>query len=189
MRTKIFLFLFVSGFAESVSCQITKGYWLLGGNASYSRLKSNSAASINYTQTDAQLNCGVGYFLIDKLNLGLKPSFSFGGNTFNTNSVKTFGIGPFVRYYFLKPEKTINLFAETSFLYQNIIGSNGNGNNSRQKTNSFTFLAGPVIFFNPSVALELTFGYTSTSISGFENTNNKTQFGIGFQFHLIKEKN
>ena len=42
--------------------QITKGNWLVGGNASFSLLKSSSTASIQFKQTNIELTPTVGYF-------------------------------------------------------------------------------------------------------------------------------
>lgn len=171
------IFLSIAFFkAES---QITKGYWLLSGNASISSSKNSSAASIQFKQTDIQVSTAVGHFVTDKLALGLRPSFSYGSNNVG-NSSSVFGVGPFVRYYVLKPESIVNLFSDVSYSYEAISGG--------QKSNRFTLFAGPVVYFNTSVGMEFLLGYSTTKIIGFGGRNNKIQFGVGFQFHLEKEK-
>lgn len=159
--------------------QITKGYWLLSGNTSISSLKSSSAASIQFKQTDIQVSAGVGHFFFDKFAVGIRPSFSYGSNNVG-NSSTVFGIGPFVRYYILKPESTVNVISDANYSYGAISGG--------QKSNTFSLYAGPVVYFNTSVGVEFLIGYSTTKVVGFNGSNNKIQFGIGFQFHLEKEK-
>lgn len=178
MKKMIILVLTVLMFTESYS-QITKGNWLLSGSASISSLKSSSAASIQFKQTDIQISAGVGHFFFDKFAAGIRPSLSYGSNTI-ANSSTVFSVGPFVRYYFLKPENIINVVSDASYSYGRISGG--------QKLNSFSLFAGPVLYFNESVGLEFLIGYSTTKIIGFNGSNNKMQFSIGFQFHLEKEK-
>jgi hypothetical protein len=171
--------LFLSMIFFNVESQITKGYWLLSGNASVSSSKNSSAASIQFKQTDIQVGTNVGHFIIDKLAVGLRPLFSYGSNNVG-NSSSVFGIGPFVRYYILKPESIVNLLSDASYSYEVISGG--------QKSNTITLFAGPVVYFNSSVGIEFLLGYSTTKIVGFDGRNNKVQFGVGFQFHLEKEK-
>ena len=159
--------------------QITKGNWLLSGSASFSRLQSSSQASVQYKQTDFQISSSVGYFLMDKFAVGLKPSLLYGSNNVG-NSSKVITIGPFARYYFLKPENIFNLFSEGAYGY----GIFGGG----QKSNTFSVAAGPVLYFNSSVGLEFTIGYSTTKFVGFSGSNNLMLVGIGLQFHLEKDE-
>lgn len=121
---------------------------------------------------------------MDKFAVGLNPSLTYGSNNVaNTSTIIT--IGPFVRYYFLKTENIFNLFAEGSYAY----GSNtGKGQGKGQHLNIFSFSGGPVLYFNSSVGLEFTIGYSTTKVVGFSGTNNEIRFGIGFKFHLEKDK-
>ena len=181
MQKKLFMMLCCILVFNNLKSQITKGYWLLSGNGSISSLKSSSDASLQFKQTDIQISAGIGYFPLDKFAIGVRPSFTYGNNNINSGSAKIWGVGPFVRYYFLEKEKVFNLLAETSYSYQSIIGQ-GSG----QQSNTFAFSAGPVVYFNSNVGLEFTLGYSTTKIVGFDGSNNKLQFGIGFQFHLEK---
>jgi hypothetical protein len=162
-----------------VNSQITKGNWMLSGNASISSLKSSSAASIQFKQTDILFSTGIGHFFIDKFAAGLRPSLTYGSNNI-ANSSTVFGIGPFVRYYCLKPENIVNILIDAGYLYGAISGG--------QKSNTMTLYAGPVVYFNTSVGIEFLIGYSTSKVVGFEGRNNKLQFGIGFQFHFEKDK-
>ncbi len=88
----------------------------MSGSASFSQLQSSSTATVQFKQTTFQITPLVGYFLKDKFAVGLNPSLTYGSNNVaNTNTIIT--IGPFVRYYFLKPENIINLFTQGSYAY------------------------------------------------------------------------
>jgi hypothetical protein len=184
MQKTILLIIAACFIIKNANSQITKGNWLVGGSASFSSLKSSSTATIQFKQTNFQISPLVGYFVKDKFAIGLKPSLTYGSNTIaNTNTI--ISIGPFVRYYFLKPENIFNLFTEGSYAY----GSNtGKGQGTGQKSNTFSLSAGPVLYFNSSVGLEFIIGYSTTKVVGFSGTNNEIRFGIGFQIHLEKDK-
>jgi hypothetical protein len=175
-----FIILIISNTAYN---QITKGDWLVGGSASFSSLKSSSTATVQFKQTDIQISPLVGFFLKEKFAVGLRPSLIYGSNTI-ANSNTIIGIGPIIRYYFLNPQHIFNLFAEGSYSYGSI---SGKGQIS-SKSNTFSIFGGPVVYFNSSVGLEFTLAYSTTKVVGFAGTNNEIRFGIGFQFHLEKEK-
>lgn len=160
------------------NCQITKGYWLVNGNANFSTLKNSSTSSLETNRTDLELSAGIGYFIIDKLATGLRPSISYGSNNFG-NSSTIYNLGPFVRYYFLDEAKTVNILTDLTYSFGSISGG--------QNLSTVSFLAGPVVYFNNSVGLEFLLGYSSTKVAGFTGRNRKTQIGIGFQFHFEKE--
>ncbi len=184
MKAKIILFVLLISVTKSVNCQITKGYWLVGGNGSFN--KERLYSDIEHSTTYIFISANVGYFLIDKLAIGLRPSYKYNHATFASNRYYTIAVAPFARYYFLKPEKTLNLFAEVNYAFENFVVKE-NGERTSSKANTFNFIAGPVIFFNPSVALELTFAYSIHTARGFGKTYDVTQIGIGFQFHLTKD--
>ena len=189
MITKtILLCLTAFTFYNHANCQITKGNWLVGGNGTFSRVQNSSTASAQFKQTDFEIRPLLGYFLKDKLAIGLAPSLAYGSNIINNsnNSSTSFSIGPFIRYYFLDTENMLNLFAQTGYDYYAITGkAQGKG----QHLNTFSLSGGPVIYFNTSVGLEFIIAYSTAKVVGFSGNNNKVQFGIGFQIHLEKDKN
>lgn len=160
--------------------QITKGNWLVGGSASFSNTDYGSGASTQYKRTDLQISPSIGYFVADKLAFGLSPSIVYGKAILptNTGSSTVFNIGPFARYYLLQADKPFNLFAEGNYAYGAISGGDGQ--------HTYSIEAGPVLYFNSSVGLEFTFGYSSTKYVGYSGHDNVLQFGIGFQIHLEK---
>lgn len=172
-------------FAGTVSqAQITKGNWMMGGSGNFvtSSYKSttNTGSSIEGKSSGVNLSPTFGYFVADKLVLGISPGFSY-SKTDGGNDQTSYGAGPFIRYYLLSTEKRLNILTHASYYY-------GTGNTDTT-ANSFNFKAGPAIFLNSSVALEFTLNY---DINQIKFTSDKSTFrsfsvGVGFQIHLEKE--
>lgn len=179
---KIFLSLISICFLFVSKGQITKGNWLVGGSGTISRQQEELLGS-DVKSTSIQLNPNLGYFIIDKFSIGLKPGFEHVNLKTNTYKDQTtsWAVGPFARYYFLPVNNQTNLFAETAYQYS----SSSKGSSQ----DLFLFSAGPVIYFNSSVGLELTGNYRIDRLHNVE-TSAKTFFmAIGLQVHLEKEKN
>jgi len=172
--------------------QLTKGNWLVGGNGKFSSYTSQYSGigysnEASYTQIDLSPN--IGYFVADKLAFGLRPTLSSikgevttpgGGYT----NVQRYWIGPFGRYYFLKSDKQFNLLTDLSYQYGFFGGELAKGN-----LNTFSALAGPVVYFNSSVGLEVLLGYSSSLEDVEQGSRDKRkgfQVVIGFQIHLEK---
>lgn len=187
---KLFTIFVLFFMLQSAQGQLTKGNWLVGGSASFYSSKS-TFTSPNYSQQsdgfDLSLSPNVGYFLLDKFVMGLSPAFSW--NKFKDNggansNIKRFLIGPFARYYLLDTEKPYNILVSAAYQYGIYSFKPTNGN-----IQNFSTAAGPVIFFNSSVGLEFTIGYSSRVEDIKENyktTQKGLQIGIGFQIHLEK---
>lgn len=187
MRTLFFFLVLVT--TLSLNAQITKGNWLVGGNGSFSESIATSEDSfgneIKSKVTSLRLNPNIGYFLIDKLALGIDFSIDYANSQGANNSNWSIGVGPFARYYFLKPEKLINIFSEANFAY----GTGLSATNKNRNGTTIGFGAGGVLFFNSSVGLELSLNYSTTTSrsDGNPNTNFDNLFlSLGFQIHLEK---
>ncbi|WP_417237025.1 hypothetical protein [Bizionia paragorgiae] len=181
------LFFFIALIHSTTNAQITKGNWLVGGNASFSYQKTEpkndntSGTTINYDGVGSyiiHLEPNIGYFIYDKFAVG--TSFSLRGaateiSKFNFDSMNL-GINPFVRYYFLNLENNYNLFFEPSY-YQFISNSLGNSNGFGLKT-------GFIFFLNSSVGVETVIKYSKYTNNQFKN--NSIQLGFGLQIHLEK---
>lgn len=179
----------------SANSQLDKGVWLVGGSGSfysYDQKYTSPTNTTNAEYTSIDLSASVGYFLLDKLVAGLRPGFSsFKGEVANQGFVSgttKYSVGPFARYYFLKTDKQFNLLADIS--YQLGFTKEPIGEKSKGSLNGFTFLAGPEVFFNSSVGLEVLLGYRKTHETldkpTFKYTDNRSGFlvSVGFQFHL-----
>ncbi len=169
--------------AFNSTAQLDKKTWLVGGNASFRSSKYNEAGGLNSKQTLVNLNGNTGYFILDKLPIGVKPGYSRTVvNDFQKDVTNIYIIGPFVRYYFLQKENSLNVFSELSYQY----GITKTNQGVKQNSNNFSGTGGCAVFFNNSVALEFTLGYSTFLYNDNKGKVNSVIAGIGFQFHLTK---
>lgn len=186
MKKTILLFFLVSIFYNNAHSQITKENWLIGGSASYSSLKNKGNGIPNDNQIEIQLSGNVGYFFLDKFVGGLKPVFEsnkvVNGST-ATNSSGIYELGPFLRYYFLPADSHVNILSEISYKY----GITPSSGNPTLHSNNISGLIGCEVFFNQSVGVEFTIGYSSLKYTKSTGSVNTIIAGIGFQFHLEKD--
>jgi Outer membrane protein beta-barrel domain len=167
---------------SKLSAQINKGQWLAGGNINWT---SSFNSYYNSNATVISFMPDAGYFFIDKLAGGLNLVFNINNPSGNDFSTKTYGVSPFVRYYFLPKTKSLNLFAQAAYGWNRTNGDGLGGSNIN--SHQWSFSAGPAIFLNPHVALEFALNYTNMGGPDYSNGNPET-FGlnIGFQIHLGK---
>ncbi len=193
-----FLSLILMTFFFTAQSQLTKGNWLVGGSGSfYSYNETYTSPTYNNTAkyTNIDVSASLGYFIIDKLAAGLRPTFSsFKGKVTSpgggsTNSYKI-AIGPFARYYFLNTEKPFNILADVS--YQVGINKYLGSTHEQGKFNNLSIMGGTEIFFNSTAGMEILLGYSQkvlsleNSPSAFNFTKRGFQVSIGFTLHLEK---
>jgi hypothetical protein len=194
MLLKTFLFLASLLYSAKSEAQLNKGTWIVGGVGSYSSTRniySYGSIYLDTKVTEINISPNIGYFIFDKFNAGLKPTFTKykahetsaggGGRTDETR----LEIGPFARYYFLNKEKVFNLLTEASYQFGVADFRKEKGNNS-----TLSLMAGPVLYFNSSVGLEFLFGYYKRheKLEASAETEEKGfRISIGFQFHLERE--
>jgi hypothetical protein len=171
--------------------QLLKNTWLAGGSVFYTNTESiNDPGTIS--EEEFKLSPNVGFFIANKFAAGIRVAYAMRkseykdqvtGNTSYTDITKVWELGPYVRYYFLKPDKLVNLFADGFYSY----GIRKNNFYSEiEKSNNYSIGAGPVIYFNPNVGLELMLGYTYTTYQNSDIVYNNFFVNIGFQIHLKK---
>ena len=197
MKQLSLLFFLLTANYLTATCQLDKGVWLVGGSGKLYTYNStftnpNYRTTVKYTQIDLSPN--IGYFIADKLAAGLKPNFSFfKGSILNQATVSgttKFFIGPFLRYYFLSPDNPFNILTDIS--YQVGINQYSTPPKDKGKISNFSLMAGPEIFFNSSVGIELLIGYTKyhesveSSTIGYSDNRKGLQVSIGLQIHLEK---
>lgn len=193
MKKSILLFFIAFIFYYNADSQITKGNWMVGGNASFLFTNSNTG-STNSKANNIDIAPDIGYFFIDKLAGGMRLSYNrhytkFGSPNNNFQKFITYSIGPFVRYYFLPIDQRYNIVVEGSYQYgddKTVI----NAYATNTVSNKFIFSGGPVIYFNTSVGIEFLLNYTNSDNNYVEKTKSNS-FGveIGLQIHLEKDKN
>ena len=170
-------------FTLSTNAQITKGNWMVGGNAIFSSNEEFSKKNDEkYNSQTIQISPNIGYFIVNRLSVGAKigyeGQFVSYASGFNYNSIS---YGAFSRYYFFKQEKIVNLFLEGAYVQSQRKYSGDQYDTLKE--NTFYIMAGPNVFFNSSVALELILKYSST-INNDDNGVNRFQVGLGFQIFL-----
>lgn len=196
MKTGLFIF-YLFFLSITSNAQINKGDWLVGGVANFSVDKVKNAFAFSATSTDNiimfEISPSVGFFIRKQLALGIFPSIEY--LNIKTSGLReqipyddkvsktSFFVGPFIRYYFLKydQERLYNILIDTR--YQ--IGINNLQGNIRK----FNVMAGPEIFFNSAVGIELLFGYYSQNETNQDQMTKKYknsgfQVSLGFQIHL-----
>ncbi len=181
---KLFKTLFIASLLLTITsnAQITEENWLVGGSASFGRSSSNSEGGFTQSSSALNINPNIGYFLKNNLALGLQASFGYSKTDGGVSGIG-YGGGPFVRYYFLKPEKIVNILAEAKY---SIGTSKTQGIDESTFGSAYNFKAGPVIFFNSSAALEMTLNYNTSKLE--QTVFNDLTFAIGFQIHLENNK-
>ena len=197
------LLLFISflSFTNMALCQLDKGTWLIGGSGSFQSNKRDFIVGqdiVLYKDIDVALSPSVGYFIIDKLAIGIKPSFSWSKSDYvRTISGNVSGgkgnnswlyLGPFGRYYLLRKDNNYNILVDASYSY----GIQSNFGAKSGHSNSFRFMTGPEFYFNSSVGIELLVGYSSRKDSFYDIGQSQYYRGflttIGFQIHLERDK-
>ena len=168
----------------SLSAQLAKNSWMIGGSLGFS-----SNAYKGTTVNQYAITPKAGYFLIDRLAAGIglnvsliHQSYSYPNYPFPSYHQNVYGVGPFVRYYFLPTQKPVNVLLEVSDQYNRVTQSATPSGH----TNTFGFAAGPTFFLTPSVGLEWTIGYAWNRGAGPQGYGDSQTFKttIGLQVYL-----
>ena len=190
MRTSIIFLIFFLAVAFKSESQLSKGIWLVGGNGSYEKYHQGyNLPGLNVQNKGLVLKISpeIGLFIKSKCMVGLKNTFEWdkdrsnGGGYQNTKYLFT---GPFIRYYLLKEDNFLNIITEVNYQIGTMWSQARRG-----PINNFSFLAGPTIFLNSSVGLELLLGY-SLHKEGYKNVYTLSTKSIittiGFHYYLEK---
>ena len=190
------LTIFFAIISLQANSQLAKKTWLVGGSGNFLASK-NSYSDPTYSSTsnriDIKISPDIGFFVMDKFGIGLRPSFSRYSEHVNgpgglTSKISRLEFGPFARFYLLQKNNQCNIIADVSYQYGVYYSRPVKGN-----INTLSASAGTVIFFNSSVGIEFLVGYYSRKevIPLTNNGKNITsrkgiQINIGFQIHLEK---
>lgn len=190
MKKLVVFLLLTTLFQFSSFSQLAKANWILGGSGSFTT-GSYSELGADYQLNNLNISPSIGYFVKERFPIGIKSTISNyhitsqgpGPGTSGVGNDFAFNFGPFARYYFFKNiESPLNFFVEGSFG----LGYSTDIDRQKKSANRFSFLTGPVYFFNNNIGLEFTIGYYQ--IHQPNQTTTGIEAGIGFQIHLIKEK-
>ncbi|TAN01260.1 MAG: hypothetical protein EPN39_02590 [Chitinophagaceae bacterium] len=180
MRKIIIILLASILLANYAQGQLAKGTWMIGGNAALTTFNTRSPLG-PASGTSILITPAIGYFVVEKLVLGINPGYSLQVYKFNDiqhSNGHSYALGPFVRYYLLPADHIVNLFAGSS--YQYTIGEPGNS-----IVNNYSFFIGSTAFFNSSAAIEITTGFSSSLDEKL--TTNSFVINAGFQVYLKKQ--
>jgi len=164
----------LAGFAAA-NAQTDQNDWMVGGNF---RLNTSD----NNTQIAFTPNAGV--FLVDNLAFGgnFALSYSKSGN----NKYTSFGIGPFVRYYFTTESQSIRPIIHGSFNYLSTKQKIVNVSSTNTGTNFFIG-GGAAMFISKNVSIDALMGYDRTKYKNFDGSGGFA-FNVGFQVYLLKDQ-
>lgn len=181
MKQISILFIGIIIFTVKSYGQITRGYWMAGGKAAFSASNNHSSLG-SANQISISVSPDAGYFIINKLVLGADVEFRYMNYKvldLSRTIQYSYSLGPFVRYYLLPADNTVNLLVGTSFSHY--FTKPGDS-----FSNSYSFFTGPTAFFNASVAIEATAGFSSLMTKHF--TTHSFIANIGFQIYLINNE-
>jgi len=110
MKKSIEFVIILLFFSLASKSQITKRNWMTGGGASFR--SSKYEGGLSSTEIVTQLSGDVGYFVIDKLSIGLKPEYERNEVKENTNHqiINTYRLGPIRKILFAAKRKICEYF-------------------------------------------------------------------------------
>ncbi len=181
--------------------QLNKKTWLVGGSGSFYSYKQDFrtiTGNAVYKITNIEVSTSLGYFILEKFAVGLRPSFSSektkgissSSGLVGSGHTERWAIGPFARYYFLEKNKSFNILADISYQLGQLIHLGAM--HEKGKNNNLSVMAGTEIFFNTSAGLEILLGYSDKIFSienspgEFSNEKKGFQVSVGFVLHLEK---
>ena len=195
---KIIIGLITALAVTSSFAQFEKGRILAGGSVGFSthtyKVESNTTKITTGKSTSLSFNPKVGYFIIDKLALGvglnIMTSTDKDSRSSDKSTSSSVSIDPFVRYY-LNP----GIFFQGAFG----VGSNNyketNGNTTtttKFNATNWSISTGYAIFLNDYVAIEPSIGYQSyankNKSSDFKLIDSGLFINVGFQIYLGAKK-
>lgn len=158
---------------SATSAQTEKGDWMVGGG-----LRLNT--SDNNTEIAFEPNAGI--FIINNLALGgdIALDYTKSGDTKYTS----FGIGPFVRYYFTNANVRPIIHGKFDYLSSKVKVP---GTSSTNTGINFFLGGGAAIFVSDQVSLDILLGYDHTKYKDF-NGSGGFALTVGFQVYLLKHQ-
>ena len=160
-------------YAGTVSAQTEKGDWLVGGLLDLNTAKNST--TINFIPN-------AGYFIIDTLAIGGNLVFAY--DKLGDLKVTTFGIGPFVRYYFTDDKIRPFFAGDMTFekrKFETTLGSN------TEDAFSWSLGGGAAFFINENVAVYGIIGYAHTKVTDEDGTGG-LRLRVGFQVYINRSQ-
>lgn len=155
----------------SAQAQTSKGDWMVGG---YFKINtSDNNTQIGLTPT-------AGAFVANNLAIG--GSLLFDYQKAGDNKITTFGIGPFMRYYFTDANVKPMFHGSLSFLSQKF--KSGSFASSTTSGLNYFLGGGAAIFISEHASIDILMGYDHTRFDG--DGSGGFALNVGFQVYLHK---
>jgi len=193
MKTIILTFVTILFISINSFSQITKGHWMMGGSASLDFNEQVEAFTDGSSaeSTFLQISPDVGFFIIDKLALGGEASIKgYYLHYIETMNSTEYTFGPFIRYYFLKTDKIINVFTDASYRYGIIHHPKTVDSDSQNvKKHVLSFSTGMSVFLNDVVSLDFSIDFSNYKWkAALDNTRKERDIILGLGFQIFLEK-
>ncbi len=160
-------------FAGDVSAQTEKGDWLVGGLLDLNTAKNST--TFNFSPN-------AGYFLANNLAIGGNLVFAY--DKLGDLKVTTFGIGPFVRYYFTDDKVRPFFAGDMAFEKRKIEQAAGS---NTEDAFSWFLGGGAAFFINENVAVDGLLGYAHSKVSD-EDGSGGLRLRVGFQVYINRSQ-
>lgn len=172
---KILVVLALLAGVQQLCAQTSTNDWMVGGNF---RLNTTD----NNTQIAFTPNAGI--FIVDNLAFG--GNFSLSYSKSGNNKYTTFGIGPFLRYYFTTETQAVRPIVHGSFNFLSNKQKIGSLSSTNSGTNFFVG-GGAAMFISKNVSIDALMGYDRTKYKNFSGSGGFA-FNVGFQVYLLKDQ-
>jgi hypothetical protein len=172
MKKIITVTLFIVLFTKA-NAQTERGDWMIGGGLRLNTSKNN---------TEIAFEPNAGIFIINNLAVGgnIALDYTKAGDTKTTS----FGIGPFLRWYFTNANARPLLQVNTNYLSSKVSIP---GSSSTNNGLNFFLGGGAAIFVSDQVSLDILLGYDHTKYKDFAGSGGFAMT-IGFQVYLLKRQ-
>jgi outer membrane protein len=209
MKKQYTIILFLLLGSSMLFAQVEKGKWLMACSSNigidigkFKWEATDGGIMSEYKYTEFNITPMAGYFVIDKLAVGLiMDYYSYKDENLDNNATwknHTFTIGPFAKYYIME-YKHIWPFVGAGIGFGS--GKSGSEGSDGIKWNILTYRigAGATYFLNDNVGIDLSLGYNydakkydntgeakSTNASDNKNYNSGFKLSVGFVVTLGK---
>lgn len=177
---KVFLIIALGAFFLSSNAQTTQGSILVGAGFGFnSSNEKNKDGDFTSKSSNSNLFVGGGYFLVDKLAVGIDLNFGGGSRSSNQDldsdlektTFTTVGISPFGRYYYMLDDK-FGFFGQLAVPILSASNKFEGDKTGSSLTTGLEIKPGLVFFPNPKFGIEASIG-----LIGFTGTTEKDKDG------------
>jgi hypothetical protein len=153
--------------------QTQKGDWLVGGLLDLNTAKNS---------TTFEFSPNVGYFILENLAIGGTLVYSY--DKLGDLKVTSFGIGPFMRYYFGDTKIRPFFAGDMTFEKQKFTTTAGS---STEDAFNWFLGGGAAFFINENVAVDGLLGYGHSKVSD-EDGSGGLRLRVGFQVYINRNQ-